>query len=235
MNLGTFIEVMERLAPPFLADDFDQGKIGLVVEGRSQINKVCCALDVTSTVIERAVDLSADMLVVHHTPIWTPLTQLTGLTAKIIKALFARGINLYVMHSNFDRADGGVNDSLCKLLSLTDVTPMSLGRVGSCSVLLNELSHRLGGNIRVWGDIEKLKKLAVVAGSGFDPKLMDEAVVLGADAFLSAEMKHSVARIAPLPCIESTHYALEAPAMKDLALRMGWEFIDDPPKIQYLT
>ncbi len=58
---------------------------------------------------------------------------------------------------------------------------------------------------------------------------MAEAQQLGADAFLSAEMKHSVARAAPLPCIESTHYALEAPAMKRLAAQRGWQYINDPP------
>ena len=68
-----------------------------------------------------------------------------------------------------------------------------------------------------------------MAGSGFDPEYLSEAHRLGADAFLSAEMKHSVARAAPLPCIESTHYALEAPAMKRLAAQRGWQYIDDPP------
>ena len=58
---------------------------------------------------------------------------------------------------------------------------------------------------------------------------MAEAYDLGADAFLSAELKHSVARSSPLPCIEATHYALEAPAMKRLAIREGWHYLDDPP------
>ena len=58
---------------------------------------------------------------------------------------------------------------------------------------------------------------------------MAEAKERGADAFLSAELKHSVYRAAPLPCIEATHYALEAPAMKRLAAQKGWQFIDDPP------
>jgi hypothetical protein len=47
-------------------------------------------------------------------------------------------------------------------------------------------------------------------------------------------MKHSVARTAPLPCIEATHYALEAPAMQRLSMRMGWQYIDDPPLLQII-
>lgn len=229
MQVRAFIEQLERLAPPGLAEDFDAGKIGLVVEGRREINRVCCALDVTPHVVNTAVMASADMLVVHHTPLWTPLTTMTGHIAGLMRALLSADINLYVMHTNFDRAPEGVNDALAELLSLQDVVPMSLGCIGTTTLSLSELSRRLGGHIRIWGKIDKISRLALVAGSGFDPALLAEAKVLGADAFLSAEMKHSVARTAPLPCIEATHYALEAPAMERLAARMGWQYIEDPP------
>ena len=94
---------------------------------------------------------------------------------------------------------------------------------------MKEIARRLDCPLRVWGKIKKLERLAVVGGSGFDPAFMAEAKERGADAFLSAELKHSVYRAAPLPCIEATHYALEAPAMKRLAAQKGWRFIADPP------
>jgi putative NIF3 family GTP cyclohydrolase 1 type 2 len=169
------------------------------------------------------------MLVVHHTLLWTPVTTVTGRLAGLMRALLSAEINLYVMHTNFDRAPEGVNNALAELLSLRDVTPMSLGCIGTSTLSVAELSQRLGGHIRLWGDVKKISRLAIVAGSGFDPALLDEAQAHGADTFLSAEMKHSVARIAPLPCIEATHYALEAPAMQRLAARMGWQYIEDPP------
>ncbi len=74
MHVGAFIEEMEQIAPPGLAEDFDAGKIGLVVEGKEEILRVCCALDATPFVVKQAVKESADMLVVHHTPLWTPVT-----------------------------------------------------------------------------------------------------------------------------------------------------------------
>jgi dinuclear metal center YbgI/SA1388 family protein len=232
MHVHAFIEEMERLAPPELAEDFDAEKIGLVVEGRPEISRVCCALDATPYVIKQAVLASADMLVVHHTPLWTPVTAITGRIAGLMRALLSADMNLYVMHTNFDRAQGGVNDALAELLSLKDISPMSTGRIGSCTLSPAEISRRLGGTCRLWGKVKKIRRLALVAGSGFDPALLEEAKILGADTFLSAEMKHSVARTAPLPCIEATHYALEAPAMQRLSLRMGWQYIDDPPLVQ---
>jgi putative NIF3 family GTP cyclohydrolase 1 type 2 len=175
------------------------------------------------------------MLVVHHTPLWTPMTQVTGHTARFLRSLLAAEMNLYVMHTNFDCADGGVNDVLCHILGLKRITPMSTGKIGTFGASPAEISRRIGGNVRIWGKTGKtVQRLAVVAGSGFDLGLINEAYVLGADAFLSAEMKHAVAQGAPIPCIEATHYSLEAPAMQELGTRMGWKYIDDPPLIRQL-
>jgi dinuclear metal center YbgI/SA1388 family protein len=229
MHVLSFIEDMERIAPPGLAEDFDAGRIGLIVEGKKTIGTVCCALDATPSVVKRAVAGHADMLLVHHTPIWTPLTSLTGPTAALMRDVLAAGLNIYVMHTNFDRAGCGVNDALAGLLGLEHTEPMTLGLVGDCPLTLPEIGRRLGCPLRVWGKVKKLQRLGVVGGSGFDPLFMAEALDLGADAFLSAELKHSVYRAAPLPCIEATHYALEAPAMKRLADQNGWRFIADPP------
>ncbi len=233
MHIGSFIEEMERLAPPDLAEEFDSGRIGLVIEGRPEIDTVCCALDATPHVVQEAVRAGADMLVVHHTPLWTPLTALTGRTANLMRMVLSADMNLYVMHTNFDRASGGVNDALCDLLSLTDITDMSLGKTGTCSLSLEEISRRLSCRLRIWGELNTCNRLAIVAGSGFDPAVLEEAKMLGADAFLSAELKHSVMRAAPLPCIEATHYALEAPAMERLAAKRNWQYIADPPTIAF--
>ena len=233
MHIGSFIEEMERLAPPNLAEEFDAGRIGLVIEGRPEIDTVCCALDATPHVVQVAVRAGADMLVVHHTPLWTPLTALTGRTASLMRMVLSADMNLYVMHTNFDRASGGVNDALCDLLSLKDITDMSLGKTGTCSLSLEEISRRLSCRLRIWGELNSATGLQLLPGSGFDPAVLEEAKMLGADAFLSAELKHSVMRAAPLPCIEATHYALEAPAMEHLAAKRKWQDIADPPVIAF--
>lgn len=235
MHVHAFIKEMERLAPPDLAEEFDCGRIGLIVEGSPEIGTICCALDATPSVVSRAVVAGADMLVVHHTPLWTPVTALTGATACLMRDVLAAGMNIYVMHTNFDRAKSGVNDCLADILSLTNTTPMSLGLTGDCFLSVEEIASRIGGPVRVWGKIKKPGCLAIVGGSGFDLQFMAEAKMLGADAFLSAELKHSVYRSAPLPCIEATHYALESPAMERLARNNGWEFIADPPVITSIS
>ena len=232
MDIKDFIAAMEEAAPPDLAEEYDEGRIGLIVEGRSEIEEVCCALDTTERVVNAAVRAGADMLVVHHTPLWRPVTAIRGATSRLLSVILSIRMNLYVIHTNFDRAEGGVNDVLASRLGLSRTERMTTGIVGDCSLDPGEIARLLsGGGIRVYGRVGVIRRLAVVGGAGFDPDLIQEAANLGAEAFLSAELKHSVARASPIPCLEATHYALEAPAMEALASRMGWHYIADPPDV----
>ncbi|UUX92895.1 Nif3-like dinuclear metal center hexameric protein [Methanoplanus endosymbiosus] len=231
MDISEFIALMEKIAPPELAEDFDENRIGLIIEGKSEVDNIACALDATEFTIAKTADLGCDMLVVHHTPIWNGLTRINGRSASIIKKALISGVNIYAMHTNFDHAEGGINDALSGLLGLTNISSMSLGVVGDCGLDLNGISERLNGSLRVYGNPEDVSRLAVAGGSGFDLSLINEAYELGADAFLSSELKHNVMLESPLPLIESTHYDLESPGMKFLAGRMGWEFIDEKPDI----
>lgn len=229
MKLSAFLNQMEEIAPASLAEEFDSDRIGLVVEGSGDINVVAAALDPTLNVVRSAATCGADMLVVHHTPLFTPVTRITGRTARILRILLENEMNLFVMHTNFDRAEGGINDALADLLELSNRSRMTPGIVGDCQLQLDEMIRRLGCGVRVHGTITSHTRVAVVGGSGFSADLMDEAVALGAEVFISSELKHSIGLQIPLPCIEATHYALESPGMKALSDMMGWTYIDDPP------
>jgi putative NIF3 family GTP cyclohydrolase 1 type 2 len=231
MDREGLIRELEGLAPPGLADEEDAGRIGLVIEGRREVGAIAAALDVTPRTVARTVESGAGMLVVHHTPLWEPVTSLAGPLGRLLAPLFADRVNLYVMHTNFDRAPRGINSALAEILDLANPEPLGLGIIGDCTIDLHEIARRLGGPVRVWGRIGNLSRLAIVGGSGFDPDRIYEAANGGADAFLSAEMKHHVAISSPLPCIEATHYALEAPGMRRIASELGWEFIEDPPEV----
>jgi dinuclear metal center YbgI/SA1388 family protein len=231
MDIEAFIEELERVAPPDRADNTDIGRIGLIIEGRPVVDTVACSLDVTPEVIRKAVDHGTNLLVAHHTPIWTPVTSIREPLASLLKKVLESGLNVYVMHTNLDYAQGGINDTLADLLDLKNVNQMTLGVCGDCKLDGEGLSRRLAAPLLAWGNPSLPCRLAVVGGSGFDYEIIDEAVSYGAEAFLSAELKHAVARASPLPLIETSHYALEAPGMRRLAEERGWLFIDDPPVV----
>ncbi|WP_281175287.1 Nif3-like dinuclear metal center hexameric protein [Methanogenium cariaci] len=48
------------------------------------------------------------------------------------------------MHTNFDHAEGGINDALAETLRLTEVVPLSLGVIGTLTRSLNDVSELLG-------------------------------------------------------------------------------------------
>jgi dinuclear metal center YbgI/SA1388 family protein len=226
MHIHTVLEELEELAPQDLADPEDSGKIGLVVEGTDEIRNICCSVDVTMDVILQAAARDSTLIITHHTPFWNPLLTIRGHEAHLLRALLAADINLYVMHTNFDRAPHGVNRTLALLLDLKHVSEMPMGLLGECRLSLKTIRQRLNSSLKLYGNLERAHHLAVVGGSGFQTELIDYAFLHGADAFLSAELKHHVALHSPLPLLESTHYALEAPAMRRLAEDHDWLFME---------
>lgn len=230
MDIGAVIRDLEKIAPLNRAEEMDIGKIGLIIEGRTDISRIACALDVTPQVVRAAVVFGADLLVVHHTPLWTPITMVSGHLASLLRDILDAELNVYVMHTNFDHAPGGINDSLAMVLDLSAIDRMTLGICGNCPLDLPGIAQRLSAPLITWGRPTLPCRLGVVGGSGFDLALIEEAVACGAEAFLSADLKHSVLRASPLPLIQTTHYALEAPGMRILSERRGWEFINDPPE-----
>ena len=230
MYLGDFIQKLEIIAPPVLAEEFDCNRIGLILEGSPHVEMVACALDATPNVAEMAAELGVDALVVHHPAFWAPMHGICGRNADVARPLVANNINLYAMHTNFDHADGGINDALVDVLGLTNHVKGSLEIVGTMTKSFAEIAEILGCGLRVWGDVSEVSRLAVAGGSAFDWELIEEAAELGAEAYLASELKYNIARESPIPCIEATHYALEAPGMRALAQREGWIFIEDIPE-----
>ena len=104
-----------------------------------------------------------------------------------------------------------------------------LGIVGTMTRSCDEMAELRGCGLGVWGELDGVTRLAAAGGSAFDWELIEEAVELGAEAYLASELKYNIARESPIPCIEATHYALEAPGMRDLAERNDWIFIEDIP------
>ncbi|RAV31352.1 Nif3-like dinuclear metal center hexameric protein [Corynebacterium heidelbergense] len=116
---------MDRAYPPHLAEDWDA--VGLICGDPGEaVSTVAFALDCTDAVAERAIELGADMLVVHHPLL---LRGVTGVPAdhpkgRIIHRLIREGVALFAAHTNADAARPGVNDRLAELLGITPGAPL---------------------------------------------------------------------------------------------------------------
>ncbi|VVB86980.1 GTP cyclohydrolase 1 type 2 [uncultured archaeon] len=242
MDLKDLIPILESIAPPALAEDFDKGRIGLVLDRAAKIRKIAVALDPTDHVLKDAARLCANLLVTHHTLIFDPVNLISKRLSDTLKIAIDNDISIYTMHTNYDKAEGGVNDVLAELLGLTNITQLALGRVGeikpmSANEFAASISTKLDTHVQYIGNSE-IKKVMVVGGSGFRREYIDIALKHGADALVSGEMRHDAIRYAGELCLfDATHYATEAPAMKRLCRRLPVEsvFIEDKPALKLKT
>ena len=130
MNLRELIPILESIAPPALAEDFDAGRIGLVLDRGADIRKIAVALDPTDHVLKEAARLGANLLVTHHTLIFDPVNLISKRLSDLLKIAIDSDISIYTMHTNYDKAEGGVNDVLAGILGLRCIIPLALGRLG---------------------------------------------------------------------------------------------------------
>ena len=131
MELVNIVEILEEIAPPELADDFDEGRIGLILGLENNVERVAVALDANSYVLKKAAEIRADLLITHHTLIFHPINKISKTLAESLGIALANRISLYSMHTNYDRAEGGVNDVLAARLGLRNMTETAeIGRIG---------------------------------------------------------------------------------------------------------
>lgn len=241
MRLSDMIAVLEEIAPPELAYESDRDRIGLVLDRGNNVNKVAVALDATDYVLEEAAREGADLLVTHHTPIYDPIHRISKSLSDSLKIALESEISIYVMHTNYDRAQGGVNDVLAEVLELEDVEELEPGRIGrtgysTTSEFAEFAARQLNVPVRWLGE-RKIETVMVIGGSGLTGEFVNTAIVGGADILLSGEIRHDAIRKAHnLALIDATHYATEIPAMKRLCERLPVDtvFIDHVPDVRWV-
>lgn len=239
MNLKDLIPILESIAPPALAEDFDTGRIGLVLDRGADVRKIAAALDPTDHALKEAARLGANLLVTHHTLIFDPVTLISKRLSDTFKIAIDNDISIYTMHTNYDKTEGGVNDILADSLGLRNTKPLAPGRLGEIETMSARefaalVSEKLDTHVQYVGDSE-IRKVMVIGGSGFRREYIDIARENGADALVSGELRHDAIRYAGELCLfDATHYATEAPAMESLCERLPLEsiFIDDKPKVR---
>ncbi|XP_075034897.1 NIF3-like protein 1 [Mixophyes fleayi] len=126
MDLTTVVSHLNALAPPALAESWDN--VGLLVEPSPphQVQKLLLTNDLTEDVLEEAVGMGADMVLSYHPPIFKALKRLTCGHWKerlVVRALEKR-LAVYSPHTACDALSNGVNDWLGKALGPCGSVPL---------------------------------------------------------------------------------------------------------------
>jgi dinuclear metal center YbgI/SA1388 family protein len=157
----TLVEVigrLEALYPPRWAAPGDA--IGLVVgDPAAEVATVLFAVDPVQAVVNEAIAMQADLLVVHHPLLMRPVSSVAADRPKgqVVHDLIANGIALYVAHTNADSPALGVSESMALALGLTDVRPLLADPVDPLDKLVIFVPE---------GDTERLIDALAAAGAG---------------------------------------------------------------------
>ena len=239
MNTGEFLAVLDALAPARLAEEWDN--VGLMVGRRDRpVTRVIVALDLRAAVLDEAVAEGADLVLVHHPPIFPAMSAVTD--ARTAGALVLRaaeeGIGVVAAHTNLDSAAGGLNDLMAHALGMRDLSPLApspadpllgIGRVGfidptPLAVLARRAMDALGtrgANAGLAGDPDGLVScVAICTGSG--GSLVEAARQAGADAYVTGDLKyHDHDAAEGMGLVTMAHGAMEQHLMREWTPRLA--------------
>uniref|UniRef100_A0AAU2VA59 GTP cyclohydrolase 1 type 2 homolog n=1 Tax=Streptomyces sp. NBC_00003 TaxID=2903608 RepID=A0AAU2VA59_9ACTN len=253
-RLSEVIAALDALWPPERAEGWDA--VGTVCgDPDAEVRRVLFAVDPVQDIVDEALKLGADLIVTHH-PLYlrgTTTVAAGHFKGRVVHTLIKHDIALHVAHTNADTADPGVSDALAGALDLRVVRPLvpdatdpsgrrGLGRVCELDppMTLGEFAARAAARlpatsqgIRVAGDLEATVRTVAVSGGSGD-SLFDAVRASGADAFLTADLRHhpvsEATQHSPLGLVDAAHWATEWPwceqaaaQLDEISDRHGWD------------
>ena len=200
MLLREIINSIESVAPQSAQEEWDNSGMQVGDTGRD-IQSVLLTTDVTTEVVNEAIELGCQLIISHHPLLFHGLKQVCGQTpqARIVEMAIKHDTAIYSAHTNLDSVIGGINTTLAQKIGLTDIrllTESGLGAIGQLPEPINYPDFI--GRIR---DIlnctyvrytrpqkQMIQTVALCGGSGAE--FIETAIEQGADAYLTADCKY---------------------------------------------
>jgi dinuclear metal center YbgI/SA1388 family protein len=124
------VGIVNKIAPMALAEAWDNP--GLQIgDPAAEVTRIMVALDPAPDVVDSAISASCQLLVTHHPLIFKPLKSISTATphGAIIHKAIKAGLSIVTMHTNYDIADGGLNDLLAGKIGLSSCVPLKVTSV----------------------------------------------------------------------------------------------------------
>ena len=206
MTVQEIIDAIEQKAPLAYQEEWDNS--GLQVGNRhAVVTGVLLCTDATEAVMAEAIGRGCNLVVSHHPLIFRGIKHLVGgsVTERVVAAAVKHDVAVYSAHTSMDNAPGGVSWHMAKRLAMTDVEvleahPAAGPQVG-CGVVGNveptTVEHFVArckeafeaDGVRYSGDPRAVvTRVALCGGAG--GFLLDKAVQLGAQLYVTADMRY---------------------------------------------
>lgn len=196
MTVKDIYDFLDSIAPFSSQADWDNS--GLIVgDYNAPVKKTVICLDVTEKEISFAKNNDADLIISHHPVIFRPQKKFLSSDPAFLAA--ANSINILCAHTNLDKAENGVNDTLCKTVFNRFekiASPVAdgflnigyLDKAVSSHDFARHLKDKLGSDVNYCYGNGVVSKVGVCCGSGSD--FIKDAVVFGCDAYLTGDASY---------------------------------------------
>ncbi|MBY0573412.1 MAG: Nif3-like dinuclear metal center hexameric protein [Undibacterium sp.] len=195
---------------------------GLQVEGRNTIKHLVTGVTACQALLDKAVELSADAILVHHGYFWRGEDmRIVTQKQKRLKTLLGNDISLFAYHLPLDHhPEVGNNAQLAKLLNLEVCgrfgedelgwlgKSVQLKTVGQLARLIEEKLERTP--ILIGDQNQLLTDIAWCSGAA--QNMLGAAIEAGASVYLSGEISEPtvhLARESGVPYLACGHHATE--------------------------
>lgn len=213
----------------------DHAPIGLQVEGNARVRKIVLGVSACLQLFEKALEASAQMIVVHHGMFWNKESRvLRGPLRERVRFLLDHDLSLLAYHLPLDSHPVvGNNARIVRLLGARSKKPFGIyaGRpIGFSAafqrpVTVESVAKKLsslapGGPLVIAGGPRKVRRIGVVSGGAGD--IFPQAVEEGLDLFITGEPyepAQALCREAGIHFIALGHHNSEKTGVTALA---GW-------------
>ena len=202
---------------------------GLQVEGRAEVRVIVTGVTASLALVEAAIARGADAVLVHHGYFWRGEDQrVTGARRARLSTLLENDLNLFAYHLPLDAHPViGNNAQLARELELPHTGSfgeLDLGAYGDFAEppTVGELGQRIAARLhrtpQIIGD-ERQRVTRVAWCTGAAQNYLEDAVRLGAHAFISGEISEPtvhLARESGVAYIAAGHHATERGGIRAL-------------------
>ena len=199
MNVRDLINYIDNFAPFSIAEEWDNS--GLMIGSyKAEVKKIGICLDAVNDAVIEADNKGCNVLLCHHPLIFRGIKQINinNELGKTISEAIKRNINIISAHTNWDKADEGVNATLANLLGLENCKPLDdFGICGNTSqeFTLKDFAEHVKkswniSQLDIYSENspEKISRVSLCGGSGAE--FWRAAKNFNADIYLTADMKY---------------------------------------------
>lgn len=215
MKIREILYALEKFAPLPLQESFDNAGLQVGLTEVEASGALLC-LDVTEEVLDEAISLGCNLVISHHPLLFGGLKRISdrSMVERCVMKAIKHDLTIYAAHTNLDNSEDGVNYKIADKLGLEDIRLLQPRMV---QVTVGDEVHSVLSGSGVVATVpvpedaqdflqrvketfhvdclqhnevleRPIRRVVICGGAG--DFLLEQALEIGADAFLTGEMKY---------------------------------------------